>query len=374
MRIVLILAAALLLTACRRPVEPSPTAEPAKPTEPAPASSVAGPGPSPGSTNAEPSAALARFRALVSGKGDRRDFNAWFNGLLAARQRNDAAWQEFLQTLLDDPRQIVECLEHAPASSQLSQLCELVAAVMANQDPEFCRAWAATAAPGLRVSVAAGLLSVWGRNAPQEAARWLEQDSLLHEDPRCCEVLVENWTAVDPADAAQWVLKQPAGSSLESAVQALGRTWGGLDAGAAVTELQRLEPSAKRDALAVAVAEGWALQDADEAIAWFLAAPFHDEAARVLPAYALFSDLAGQDTAVAERLIEGMARGTLRDAAICGLIDTVKVDNPSQAVLWSQRITDGETRSATMETLMAELAESAPDLAQQLGSVPQGGK
>jgi len=377
-----ILVAALLFgfAACHRTVTTTPPEEP-KPEipvteiqpEPAPSIPVEAE-PAPAAPLQPESVTLDSLRALVSGTAASGSLDDWFNAMCVSRENHDETWNRFVLAVRADPLGSANLLRHASDFPLLGQLYNMLAAAIGGSDPGFVRKWAETAPEDMKADIAAGLLSVWAGTEPQQAAQWLARDPLLREDSNCCEALITTWAATDPAAASRWTFAQPPGTALDAAIDALGRTWGGSDPTAAAAFLQKQSVSPARDDFAAALAEGWAAHDVNAATAWYLSAPVQDESSREQPLYTLFSGLAGQDTTKAEHFVDGMAWGASRDSAIRGIIDTVVVDNPKQAVLWCTRISDAETRAAIAQSLMTELADRSPELVKQLGQLPLVGK
>lgn len=363
------------LAACHRAAPPTPAEQHAEISTPEAQQEVSiEPEPAQPAAQQPESPTPDGLRALFPGGEPGADLVEWLNALGVAREANDESWNRFVQAVQADPQRAVGLLQKTPAFPLLDDLYSLFASVIAQKDPAFARQWAETAPDEMKASIAAGLLSAWGGADPKAAAQWLTGNPLLREDVNCTEALVKAWAASDPGAAANWAFQQPAGDGLDSAIQALGHSWGGSDSNAAIAFLQKQAASATRDDFASALAEGWAERDANAAVTWYLSTPMHDEASREEPLYSLFSALAGQDVSKAEQQVDSMAWGGSRDSAIRGIIDTVVVDDPKQAVVWANRISDAETRATTVQSLITELSDRAPDLVKQLEQMPMVGK
>jgi len=303
-------------------------------------------------------------------ENDSDDILEWYSALCAAREANEDSWNRFVRMVQTNPARAVAILKQTPFFPLIDDLYRLVASVIAAKNYVFARQWAETAAESIKGSIAAGLLSIWGGADPQAAVQWLHNQPLLREDSNCTEALVTAWAAVNPAACATWVYQQPTSDALDTAIQALGQAWGESDPAAAVAHVKEQPASATRDGFAAALAEGWAKCDASSALNWYLSTPMYNEASREQPLYSLFSVLASQDLSEAGHQVDSMSMGNARDAAIRGIIDTVVVEDPKQAILWVECITNAKTRAAVVHSLITELSDRDVNLVKQLENIP----
>lgn len=290
--------------------------------------------------------------------------------LLLDSKSGGKSWLELIREFRGDPMSATDRILAGTRGSRAYLVLQAVSAEIAADDPGFVRQWVGSLTGETRAQVAMGLISVWVRSAPNEAARWMSENALIYADPRCQEVLVSRWAELDVHAAARWSYGLPTGMARRSALQALGRVWGRDDSVSAVGAVAEIDQPEERDDFSVSVAEGWALRDANTAVSWFLKAALSDESRRAQSLYALFSDLAGQDVPKAEQELSAMPSGPNRDAAIRGFIDTLEIENPQKAVPWVWKITDDEERSEVVNELSESLAGRHPTLVEQLRSVP----
>ncbi|MCB1098232.1 MAG: hypothetical protein KDN22_21855 [Verrucomicrobiae bacterium] len=195
---------------------------------------------------------------------------------------------------------------------------------------ELGAAWAisdaAAAAQWAKQSLAAGqllpasaLLSAWGRNDPDNAAKWLSDLSDSEETEidadtlsRLTGALTYAWASTEPEAAAKWVAAQEDPGVRSRAIVNLAAGWAEHDPGALATWLQTNVPPDASEAQAayVALASQWADSQPEVAGQWAAALP----------------------------------SGELRDTTLATFTSSLATSSPAAALQWSQQIEDTARR------------------------------
>ena len=232
------------------------------------------------------------------------------------------------------PQEAAEWIEGLPNGTFREEAMQELGAVWGTTDANAASEWARNEVAAGHLVPAAALLSVWGRDEPESAARWLSELSESEEAStpvlaRLSGALTYAWATEDPTAAAAWVLAQQ-------------------------------EPKIRSQSL-ITLAGGWAESDPDALAAWLKVHVPPDAKEAQITYVTLASHWADTHADAAGNWISRLPAGELRDTTLATFATSLAVSKPASALQWSQSIGAADAREeAALDVYETWLDEDLP--------------
>lgn len=125
---------------------------------------------------------------------------------------------ETLLTKAEDIPALVEAMRVVASPGHMRAALEASGEMLGKQDLPAARSWAESLPGGKSFPASEGVVQVWLKSQPEEAATWwLDRTKTPAERSRAYEVIMEGWAEHFPNTAGQWLGKQPQDATLDRA-------------------------------------------------------------------------------------------------------------------------------------------------------------
>ena len=161
--------------------------------------------------------------------------------------------------------------------------------------------------------------------------------------------IAEEWAKQDPEGALAWT-KSLTGRDKGSAISSAIATIASTDPKKAADMLQTLDPSDRAQSYD-SIARSWAAKDWSSASAWVQSLPADQQQAAMANA---IRGLADQDPKSAAQKIASMQAGDSRDEAVSWVAESMSRNNPAEAAKWL--LAQEGDKSGAMRTVIGNLA------------------
>ncbi len=267
---------------------------------------------------------------------------------------------------------ISTALEQAAAMTSVRDQLDLLRGVFsewAKNDPEGALSHAQSQFPAgsLQSELTGLVMNKWAYEHPREAWLWAQANLEGPLKDRALTDLVVGWARQSPADAAEWLLNS--GLTSSALFTALPRTWAESDPAAALDWVRGLSAGRARDQAEIAVADSFAADDPQAAIAAF--APELEIGGNPDLVVALTNRWASSDPAATAEWVSGLPEGRARLEAAATLATVWAARDIKAAVSWSKTIGDGALLQQVTSHLATTWGAIEPHKALEwLGTLP----
>lgn len=251
-----------------------------------------------------------------------------------------------------------------------SILIKLLVFELAKRDPVAAARFAERVPDEKNGNLILIVASEWAKTNPEAALRWFARypGEARSFDSRLVEQIKE-FAKKDPRAATELVLSDIDSfgrSSLQDAFEA----WSKDDPVAAIGRAAEIKNWKDREAALVAAARGWVANAPDAALAWFR--QVDDPKLRTELAPSMAVGIAKNDLAAGLELAQSLPEGRLRDSAIAGIADSLRLSGRKSEAIELVRDLPFDRRNLELRmVLMGSLVEnpSSPVLGMMLDRV-----
>ncbi|ADE54836.1 hypothetical protein [Coraliomargarita akajimensis] len=232
------------------------------------------------------------------------------------------------------------------------------------QDPEAAAAWiSGMVNDGSKSTAAVTLIDTWTRTHPDAAAAWLQQlpQGSIRQD--ASEAYILALSDSDPAAASMWALRESTNTGNPDLFNASIQAYTQLDPKAAANYIRSLENTSSSHQAAEQFIQTFAEQDPSGAALWLSQLPAADPLYDSHLHSVLLQEWSRSDSVAASAWLSESPEGPNRDAAIVGFAQTMIDFEPEAVALWTNSISDAQTRVNWLTYALQTWGREAPNQA-----------
>ena len=305
---------------------------------------------------------------------------AWINTLPASQAKSQAISQSFRTLVHKETDRIPSLLNQLPAST-LNRLVPELIHPWVNKDLDAAKQWITSQdSPYILERTIPSLLSTWSRNAPEDAAAFLQNSPhhLIKNTNRFFSTLAREWAISDPQAALNWAKNLESPGNRDAAINQVYRNFASSDTDGAIHQLSRTTEEDQRHQLISSIASNLSQRDTAKRQQWLSALP-RDE--RFLAANTILSSLRSSQPDEAAALFDQLSTEASGDEKLLSKVSAHPFEiakqwsehAPENAAAWAENITDEDLQFKAISGVARSWATNdAEEAAQWIDQLPIG--